>query len=317
MTEHMNNALVSIIIPSYNMAAQAVRAVESVLAQTYPNIEIIFVDDGSTDDTRQRLEPYKSKITYLYKNNGGVCSARNLGLRQAKGRYIGLLDSDDTYMPDKVEACMDFFKRHPDYGFVHTDTYLVDGQGAVVSRYNHPMSRYTGWVTRHLLMGNFIANPTCFLKRECVEQCGVYNEKLFPPADWDVWLRISRKYKVGYIDRPLSKYSIVSNSCFNDLERTQREEKIVLDGFFSEEHSFDGWVKNKAYSAYHVRMAQCYFIKRDMPRYHEEFKMACQSFPLNLRCWGFGLLSMVAPAYLNSKLRKRIIRSELCGIKAK
>lgn len=304
------NPLVSIIIPSYNMGGLVVRAVESVLNQTYKEIEIIVVDDGSTDDTRLQLEPYKERITYLYKTNGGVCSARNAGLRQAKGEYLGLLDSDDCYMPEKVQRCLDFLQKNTDYGFVHTDIYFVDRDGEVLGRSNHPKSRHIGWITDKLLMGNFIANPTNFFRRECYERCGGYEEALFPPGDWDLWLRISRYYKIGYIDMPLSKYSVISNSCFNDLERTRREEKWVLDNFFKDGQRWNGLTKAKAYSEFHIRNAQCYFVKGQEDECRQEYVQAFKQYPVNVKWWGIFAYYAVARESLRSNLRRRILRSE-------
>ena len=306
----MKQPLVSIIIPSYNMSALAVRAVESVLSQTYKNIEIIVVDDGSTDDTRLRLESFKEKIRYFYKTNGGVCSARNVGLREARGEFIGLLDSDDTYMPEKVERCLDFLQKNPDFCFVHTDTYLVDSQGNDIERYQHPKSRCAGWITDQLLMGNFIANPTNFFRRECYERCGGYEESLFPPGDWDLWLRISKEYKIGYIDQPLSRYSVLSNSCFNDLERTRREEQWVLDNFFKNEARWNGLVRRKAYGEFHLRNAQCYFVKQQEAECRREYEKSFQQYPLSLKWWAMLAYYCVAKESLRAKLRQKILRSE-------
>lgn len=304
------NPLVSIIIPSFNMSALAVRAVESVLDQTYKNIEVIVVDDGSTDDTRQCLKIFGDKIRYVYKSNGGVCSARNVGLKMAQGKFIGLLDSDDTYMPEKVERCLDFLLKHADYGFVHTDTYLVDSKGRVIEQYQNPKSRMTGEITDTLLMGNFIANPTNFFRRECYERCGGYEESLFPPGDWDLWLRIASQFKVGYIDQPLSKYSVLSNSCFNDLERTKREEKWVLDRFFKSHPKVGQRIKRKAYSEYHLRNAQCYFVKRQEEQYRKEFAESFQNYPWNGKCWLLGGFYLLAKEKLRTRLRRKILRSE-------
>ncbi len=305
-----SNPLVSIIIPSYNMAKLVLRAVESVLNQTYQNLEIIVVDDGSTDNTKQLLEPYFNKIKYVYKANGGVCSARNAGLRQASGAFIALLDSDDTYMPDKVEKSLKFLQDNPDFGFVHTDTYLVDSQDREIERYQHPKSRYTGWISRQLLKGNFIANPTNFFRRECYDSCGGYEESLFPPGDWDLWLRISKKFKVGYIDEPLSRYSIISNSCFNDLERTKREEQWVLDRFFKGHPSESQWVKRTAYSEFHLRNAQCYFVKGQQSECRREFMLSLKSFPLNVKWWALLVYYVIGREKLRTSLRRKILRSE-------
>lgn len=139
--------------------------------------------------------------------------------------------------------------------------HFVDRNGEILGRCHHPKSRFTGWITDKLLMGNFISNPTNFFRRECYERCGEYQENLFPPGDWDLWLRISRHYKIGYIGIPLSKYSVISNSCFNDLERTRREEQWVLYNFLKDAQRWNGITKRKAYGEFHIRNAQCYFVK--------------------------------------------------------
>jgi glycosyltransferase involved in cell wall biosynthesis len=231
-------------------------------------------------------------------------------LRAAKGEYIGLLDSDDSYMPEKVEQCLDFLQKNSDYGFVHTDMYFVDRNGDVLGRCNHPKSRYTGWITDRLLMGNFISNPTNFFRRECYERCGGYQEALFPPGDWDLWLRISRYYKIGYINAPLSKYSIVSNSCFNDLERTRREEQWVLDNFFMDERRWNGLVRRKAYGEFHMRNAQCYFVKGQQNECRREYGASFGKYPLSPKWWGMLAYYALAKESLRLKLRQKILRSE-------
>jgi hypothetical protein len=213
-------------------------------------------------------------------------------------------------MPEKVERSLNFLQNNPDFGFVHTDTYLVDSQGNDIERYQHPKSRYTGWITGQLLRGNFIANPTNFFRRECYERCGGYEESLFPPGDWDLWLRISRHYKIGYIDQPLSRYSVLSNSCFNDLERTRREEQWVLDNFFKNETRWNGLVRRKAYSEFHLRNAQCYFVKRQEDECRREYRQSFQQYPLNVKWWAILAYYCVARESLRAKLRKKILRSE-------
>src|SRR3989338_243061 len=134
--------LVSIIIAAYNKAEFTCRAIDSVLNQTYPHIEIIVVDDGSTDDTRQRVSAYGDKVRYFYKENGGACSARNYGIRLAQGEYIALMDCDDMYEASKIELSVDYLRTHPEVGFVHTAAYFVDEEGWVVGKYSHRKSRH-------------------------------------------------------------------------------------------------------------------------------------------------------------------------------
>ena len=105
---------VSVIIPAYNKADLTVKTVQSVLSQTYVNIEIIVVDDGSTDDTKEKLLVFGDKINYIYKQNGGACSARNVGINCATGEYLALIDCDDIFYPDKISKSVECLEEKPD-----------------------------------------------------------------------------------------------------------------------------------------------------------------------------------------------------------
>lgn len=302
---------VSVIIPGYNLADYAVKAVESVLSQTYKNIEIVFVDDGSTDNTRERLAPYIGRIKYIYKENGGVCSARNRGIRESSGEFITLVDCDDAYLQTKVEVCAKFLRDHPDYGLVHTDAYIIDENDNAIGLDRHPGRRHTGWITDKLLMTNFICNPTSMFRRECLKKAGMYDENLFPPADWDLWLRISEHYKVGYVDQPLSKYRVISNSCFHGLERTRKENKIVLDKFFVRNPKASRRLRQAAYARYHLSMAQCYFLKEDNEQFKEQLWASVKDDPLNFRAAAVFLYYFFARDSFRSMLQKKILRVSL------
>jgi len=114
------NPLVSVVIPVYNSAEYIVETIKSALAQHYKPFEVIVVDDGSTDNTKDLLEPYLHRISYLYKENGGPASARNTGVNNAKGEYIAFLDADDLWMPEKLARQMDVFNQDKSIGLVHT-----------------------------------------------------------------------------------------------------------------------------------------------------------------------------------------------------
>ena len=106
---------VSVIIPAYNKADLTVKTVESVLSQTYENIEIIVVDDGSTDDTKSKIENFGDKVHYIYKQNGGACSARNVGIKQATGDFISLIDCDDIFYPEKIVQSVECLNNNSDF----------------------------------------------------------------------------------------------------------------------------------------------------------------------------------------------------------
>ena len=137
---------VSVIIPAYNKADLTIKTVQSVLSQTYENIEIIVVDDGSTDDTKNKLKLFGDRIHYIYKQNGGVCSARNVGIKQATGEYIALIDCDDIFYPEKIAKSVKCLEKKSDHGFVYTDAYFINRDDNIISKHqilNRPAS---GWI---------------------------------------------------------------------------------------------------------------------------------------------------------------------------
>jgi len=207
---------VSIIIPAFNKADLTVKAIESVLAQTYKNIECIVIDDGSTDATNILMQPFirKKQIIYEWQENSGASSARNRGIRLSSGKYIGLLDCDDSYIYNKIELSIKYLKEN-NLKFVHTAAYVA---GLINCDGMHSMSklRIPGYLTTlpkigNLLFRNYILNSTPIIHRECIARVGLFDTKLFIAADWDMWLRIEEHYKLGYLPRKLSmigdKYS--------------------------------------------------------------------------------------------------------------
>src|SRR5438874_1624069 len=121
----MSRPLVSVVIPTYNSAHYIGEAVQSVLAQTYTNFEVIVVDDGSTDDTRERLESVAGRIRYLYQPNGGVSKARNRGIQEARGELIAFLDGDDEWLPEKLAKQLAYMRANPSSPLVHADVYQL------------------------------------------------------------------------------------------------------------------------------------------------------------------------------------------------
>ncbi|MFC1511428.1 glycosyltransferase family 2 protein [Candidatus Margulisiibacteriota bacterium] len=185
---------VSVIIPAYNYADFTVQAVESVLAQTYKNFELIVVDDGSTDGTGDALKRFGDRIRYMYKQNGGVSSARNLGIRLAKGKYIAFLDCDDLWLPNKLEESLKGF-GDKEVGLVHTDTYHMDAQGQDLFVQKSP--GFSGMVAERLLISGFISNPTVMVEKKCFDSVGLFDKKLFY-ADYDKCLFINFLNHISY-----------------------------------------------------------------------------------------------------------------------
>jgi glycosyltransferase involved in cell wall biosynthesis len=202
---------VSVIIPSYNHGHFVTFAVESALAQTYKDTEIVVVDDGSTDNTREVLAPYMGRIKYIYQENRGLSAARNTGIRAASGDFIALLDADDMWVPEKLALQMKIFSDYPDTGLVSCGNVPIDGGGQQVAP---GTARGTGRLRfRDLLWGNCVAGGSnAVIRRGCFNEVGLFDENLRSSEDWDMWLRIAWRYPVRFASQILMKVRVSADS---------------------------------------------------------------------------------------------------------
>ncbi|MCE2440372.1 MAG: glycosyltransferase [Candidatus Latescibacteria bacterium] len=196
---------VSVIIPTYNRASYLVESLESVLAQTYRNLEVIVVNDGSTDETKVILEAYQDRISYFEKTNGGKSSALNFGLKHISGEYVWVFDDDDVALPELVASHISVFESQPEVGFVYSGYAFFEGKDAdnvieTVEATAHPDGEMLG----QLLSGNFISGVSVVVRRQCYDRVGIYDERLIRAQDYDMWIRLARAgYKAGVIQKPL------------------------------------------------------------------------------------------------------------------
>jgi glycosyltransferase involved in cell wall biosynthesis len=204
----MVKPLVTIVIPTYNRSLLLKRAVQSVLNQTYSNLEVLIVDDKSTDKTEEvarELEKKDDRVRYIRQaKNQGAPAARNRGIKEAKGKYIGLLDDDDEYLKDKIELQVEKFKNNPRLGLVYGGFRVIREAGE--KKPVDKQAKQKGDVSRKLLNRCFIGSPTVLVKREAFEKVGGFDENLQSCQDWDMWYRISKEYPFDYIDRVVAKY---------------------------------------------------------------------------------------------------------------
>lgn len=301
---------VSVIIPAYNKADLTVQTVNSVLAQTYKNVEIIVVDDGSTDDTAHKLSIFGDKIKYLLKKNGGACSARNAGLRKASGEFIAFLDCDDLYHPTKIERSVDYLNKHPEFGFVHTGVNWIDNDGKKVGTNIDKRSRKEGWIADRLIYGNFLCNPTIVARQQFVRSIGGFDESMFAPADWDFWLKLAEKCQAGFISEALTDYRITDNYTFKHIERVIDEERRVIGNFFKRNSlAAQKCDTKKVMANFHFRYALCFFIKKNTEKFNEHLNSALKLMPLNLKFIAVRLASITMPTQLHKMLSKHVLRT--------
>ncbi len=185
------NPAVSVVIVTYNKADTLPAAINSVLAQTYRDREILVVDDGSSDDTAQRVKAYGDTIRYLPKKNGGTGSARNLGIARSQGRFVAFLDGDDLWLPDKLQLQMEAFRREPDLVAVQCSAYCVDPLLKVIEERRCTPAQDT--LLDFLLFRNMPAFASCVVvRREVLERVGGFGTDLVILSDWDLCCRLAR-----------------------------------------------------------------------------------------------------------------------------
>jgi glycosyltransferase involved in cell wall biosynthesis len=191
--------LVSVVIPTFNMARFLPAAVSSVLRQTYPDLEVHVIDDGSSDDPRGALGSLLGdpRVRFQSTPQGGQARAKNRGIQAAAGSLIAFLDADDLWVPDKLERQVPLFDR-PEIGVVYTDYQNVDPQGQPLPTI--ATSPKTGRVTNELFVENFVTGMTAIVRRECFDRVGMFDESIPMGIDYDLWLRISVAYEFAYLD---------------------------------------------------------------------------------------------------------------------
>jgi glycosyltransferase involved in cell wall biosynthesis len=230
----MPNPLVSVVIPSYNRAQYIAETIESVLAQTYREIEVIVIDDGSTDNTRDAVEPYVPHVKYVRQKNSERGASRNHGLRLAKGEFIAFLDSDDLWLPQKLEEDLKILKEKPRAGVVYSDADLVDSDGDHLKTLKR--KGYTGSVTDQLLTDNFVSIGAHLIRKSFADQIGGFREEreLSGSEDWEFWVRLSCVTEFEYLPKATTRIRTHQANTMSDAAAMSRSMgyalKLVREG---------------------------------------------------------------------------------------
>jgi len=208
--------LITVVIPCYNQARFLAEAIESTLSQTYPNFEVIVVDDGSVDDTSEAAALY-GKVRLIRQENTGLSGARNRGLVEGKGEYVVFLDADDRLLPDALEVGVRELEAHPDCAFVSGHCTLIAADGSVLQT---PPQFHVGEAHyRALLQGNYIWNPASVMYRRAIlDRVGGFDTSVNPTADYDLYLRLARDYPVRSHDRVIVEARRHSANMSSDYE---------------------------------------------------------------------------------------------------
>lgn len=251
--------LVSVVIATYNMANYLPIAIQSVLAQTYENFELLIVDDGSTDNTREIVKPFlnDSRVRYFRQENKGQPAALNHGIRESAGEYLAFLDADDIWVSEKLELQIPLFSQSEKLGVIYSGVVCIDENGLKLDRSSGRLFR--GRLTNLLLIRNLIGFGTSVVKKDCFNHIGGFNENIKWGNDYDLWLRLSTKYEFDYIDQFLLHYRVWPNQMtYNSGEKIYLSAIGIMKSFLAE---FPGAVDkntvNEAWAHTYVGYGQC------------------------------------------------------------
>jgi len=209
------NSLVSVVIPIFNREHLILDTINSVLAQTYQNFEIILVDDGSVDNTKQVISSINdSRIKYIYQNNAGPSAARNNGIRHAKGEYIAFLDSDDLWLPEKLEKQISVLNNNKNIGIISCWSQCITYDGEKLHMRMCKAKDSKEFCLKILLQPDTVVtgSPTMIVRKECFNKVGYFDEKMKTREDWDMWFRISNKYEFYCINEILTHIKVSHES---------------------------------------------------------------------------------------------------------
>lgn len=207
---------VSVIIPSYNCEPYIAETINSVLNQSFKDIELIVVDDGSTDRTREIVASFGAPVRLVTQENARVCAARNRGISEAAGQYICLMDHDDYWFPHKLEQQVALLQAHPEAGVVYSAFILwhADANGRFPEPASFDLAAFpdgidpelSGWIYHQFLLDCWMLTSTAMFRREVFERCGNFDINLPYSEDWDLWLRMSREYSFIKQNKPTTLY---------------------------------------------------------------------------------------------------------------
>ncbi|MDE2222747.1 MAG: glycosyltransferase family 2 protein [Candidatus Omnitrophica bacterium] len=197
----MGDFRISVIIPAYNSEGYLAKAIQSVLDQKCLGLEIIVVDDGSTDNTRRVAESFNGQIRYFYKENGGTASARNVGIKQAQGEYLFFLDNDDLLGENVLEHAVELLERNKKFKVIYGKrSSFIDGHHIDPSKWDRAAME-SGNIFPLIVKGLTLTPGQFMVSREVIENIGGFNEKELHPEDWEFLLRVSSKYEFLFMDK--------------------------------------------------------------------------------------------------------------------
>jgi glycosyltransferase involved in cell wall biosynthesis len=272
-------AKLSVVIPTYNRAGLVKAAVDSVLKQTWTAFEIIVVDDGSSDESKDVLGQYGNRIRYFQRDHEGPSQARNFGAAQACGEFLAFLDSDDVWEPNKLDVQMAFLGVHPEIKMVCCGTYRL---GQSPKRRSPLKGDRWGDLFLTLFEKSFVNTSSVVLDRACFLQVGAFDETIRTAEDYDLWLRVARRFPVAYLDRPLVGIRKHRDELSKNKVELRRNAIRVVERHF-DPHRVPRKAYRKRIADLHVYLGRGYLRIGDTREARVAFQNAMRQTPFRVR----------------------------------
>jgi glycosyltransferase involved in cell wall biosynthesis len=294
---------VSVVIPVFNRSVTILRTIESVLSQTYPNVEAIVVDDGSTDSTRALVEGLSHpKIRLIaHQRNQGAAASRNTGMRAAEGEYLAFLDSDDEWLPDKLSVQIALLESlSPEWGMSCSAFYLVAAGSQHMTIGHAPADLFM-----HLLSTCDLGpGSTLVVKRGCIDKVGGFDEEFERLEDWDWLLRLAKYYRLAYVRRPLAriyKYGVPP------ADATQRSTLRFLSKHETDLRACSPFQRRRILSRHFLRLAHFYYLERKSSQGNRYLVKALLANPLQNPLRFVGAVQSLVDGWIGTRISTQAI----------
>ncbi|MGI8351375.1 glycosyltransferase family 2 protein [Niallia circulans] len=290
---------ISIVIPTFNRSDLLVKAIKSVQAQGYENIEIVVVDDCSTDDTRKVVEKLNDKrIKYIkHKENMGGAVARNTGIQNSSGEYIAFLDSDDTWLSNKLKKQIEVFSENPEVGLVYTGFQLRDMDNNLIK---DKVPKCKGWLLPSLLKSNCVGTTsTIMVKRSAIQNVNGFDPNLPSCQDWDLYIRLSQHIKFDYVEESLVVFFQHKGN------RITTNNKSALNGYITIYKNYvDLAIRENVYHEFSLNISKIILSLGIKMENKDNIKFSRNIIKQEIKINGFSIASLyvLCMTYINVKL---------------
>ncbi len=279
----MTTPSISVVIPTYNYAHFLPSALESVLGQTMATAEVIVVDDGSTDQTPRVLEGYADRVHVVRRANGGLAAARNSGAAVAAGEWLAFLDSDDEWLPPKLERQMTRAATDPEVALVHCGAQEIDATGRVL---RERLDGMEGLVADEMVLFRrtvvLLAGSTMVVRRAVFEAVGGFDDRMRHSEDWDFCYRVGLQHKIAFVPEPLVRYRIHGTNMHKNVAAMESAMLFAFGKAFAAAPPTIRRLRRRAYGRLHTVLAGSYFNARQYGRFLRHAALGLALSPENL-----------------------------------